>query len=897
MDGESSDYTESSEIRNPILFSALAFGAGMALGFLLTYLLLISPILDWIVGLVNDQQPFLKILLGLVLLLGTLGLGGAAAGAWGGLSLSRFSEATSERRFLWRGAVSFFVAHALLAIPAIVLVAAASFFNHDLDVSWTKLPRLMLLIGILYGLIGGLLFGLLTAGLRRFLWVTLAAVAGFGVGGLFLGLILRAAADWQGGLWRLLAVLAGFFLFGAAGGAALAVVYKRYQDTKYFLPDSKLWRAVRIGLAVFLILVAGFAVYNLLDLATVVRPPLDEQLALPTVSTHWLPAADGVPQTAVSAAAGEVACENNTLLFPEDGQMVAKPEWTPCYEAPLVAADADGILHAVWYTDQVQRVIGDPLSSHYIVESVESDAGWTAPAILAETTGQVTPQLSSDGEQTLYVSWQEGGAARALSMTPYQCDDLPAGSISQAVYEVVRRETFRPADDPVTYCDNRFDRLHFTPNPKAPDQPFQETPHGAFDTVADLVREAEYEVLFVTMQWDAPSDVVSPGDTLTQAVADLYSKVKANPERYPRGMTVRILLGNLPQTAIFSFADQLHNVAIDMKKAGVDRGEDPSIGWKLEVANYLGNLPHAHSKFLVVDGKTAVAAGFNYSYLHLEKDYPSDLALGMTDMGIQMTGPVAQTVMAAYDDLWRNSESITCLVNPPSIPILFSLLCGARPTEVSHVPEVLRFYPAAKESDTSAYALHHTYRHLESDAALMAAIGAAQESIDLFQVNFSLNTPCLVLARVSDLCSSEDFAPPYMIALRDAILENDVQLRVMMEESAMNGIENRAGIRWLENQLQGTGKEGNIDLRFSGNKMHNKAMLIDKEFLSVGSQNFHFSAWGSPSLTEYNMATDDPQAVGEFLTEYEYWWGQAIPVEEIMRQEDFLAGLRSESEE
>jgi cardiolipin synthase len=115
----------------------------------------------------------------------------------------------------------------------------------------------------------------------------------------------------------------------------------------------------------------------------------------------------------------------------------------------------------------------------------------------------------------------------------------------------------------------------------------------------------------------------------------------------------------------------------------------------------------------------------------------------------------------------------------------------------------------------------------------------------------------------------------------------------MMEESAMNGMENRAGIRWLMKQVEGTGKEDNIDLRFSGNKMHNKAMLIDKEFLSVGSQNFHYSAWGSPSLTEYNIATDDPQAVKEFLTEYEYWWDQAISVEDIMDQEDLLAEINS----
>lgn len=133
-----------------------------------------------------------------------------------------------------------------------------------------------------------------------------------------------------------------------------------------------------------------------------------------------------------------------------------------------------------------------------------------------------------------------------------------------------------------------------------------------------------------------------------------------------------------------------------------------------------------------------------------------------------------------------------------------------------------------------------------------------------------------------------------MIALRDVILENDVQVRVMMEESAMNGMENRAGIRWLSKQVEGTGKEDNIDLRFSGNKMHNKAMLIDNNFLSVGSQNFHYSAWGSPSLTEYNIATDDPQAVKEFLAEYEYWWDQAIPVQDIMGQQDILGELNSQ---
>ncbi len=127
---------------------------------------------------------------------------------------------------------------------------------------------------------------------------------------------------------------------------------------------------------------------------------------------------------------------------------------------------------------------------------------------------------------------------------------------------------------------------------------------------------------------------------------------------------MRILLGNLPELAVFSVTNQLFHVLKDLHDSGVDVYRDDEIGWKLEIANYQGLWPHAHSKFLVVDGKTAAAAGFNYSYLHLAKDHPSGQGLGMTDLAIQMTGPIAQSVMAAYDDLWANSDQLDCWAYP-----------------------------------------------------------------------------------------------------------------------------------------------------------------------------------------------------------------------------------------
>ncbi|MFN2134693.1 MAG: phospholipase D-like domain-containing protein [Candidatus Promineifilaceae bacterium] len=871
------------EVQYPLGVSALAFGAGMALGFIIVYFLLSSPLIRAIAALVEDGQPFVKVLFGIFLFLGTIGLGGALAGVMGGHALSRFSDAATEQRFQRRGAISFFVAHAVMALPALAMVGMVSFFNQDIDVSFSKLPMLFGLIGLLYGLLGGLLFGLQTAGLVRTLWVTLASMVGFGLGGLLLGLILRGAADLDPGFWRVLAVAAGFFLFGASGGGLLAFVYKGFQDQRKIFPASNIGNLARALLLVALLVLAVVAVSNLLTLVRINTPDLAEQLVLPTVGTQWLPMDNADVEGAMPASSvAQITCQDGRVFLPEAGGTVSKAEWAPCSADPVVAQASDGNLHAIWYTNQVGRVLNGTTMGHFLMETIQDDEGWSDPAIVAQTAEPVEPQLSSDAAGTLFLSWEENGEPQMLSMTPYSCEGLPAGDISQAVYEAVRQERFRPAGDPITYCDNRFDRLHFTPNPTAPDQPFEDTPLGAFDTVADAVRDAQYEVSFVVMQWDAPSEYDSPGDALARALADLYRKVEANPENYPRGMTVRIMLGNLPEPAVFSFADQLHHVIVDLQEAGVPTN-DEELGWQIQLADYTGSLPHAHSKFLVVDGRTAVAAGFNYSYLHLDDDYPHELAMGMTDMGLQMTGPVAQTVLAAYDDLWSNSERVQCPLNPPSAELLFSIFCRSVPTEVVHVPEVMRFYPVT-ENENAAFSLHHTLAHLESDEALLAAIGAAQQSIDLFEVNFSLNSPCLVLAVVSDLCLQEDFAPVYMLALRDAVLENDVQIRVMMEESAMNGIENRAGIFWLYKQLAAQGKEGNLDLRFSANKMHNKAMLVDREFLSVGSQNFHYSAWGSPSLTEYNLATDDPGAVAEFLTEYEYWWNQAIPVEEVIGQ-------------
>ena len=71
-----------------------------------------------------------------------------------------------------------------------------------------------------------------------------------------------------------------------------------------------------------------------------------------------------------------------------------------------------------------------------------------------------------------------------------------------------------------------------------------------------------------------------------------------------------------------------------------------------------------------------------------------------------------------------------------------------------------------------------------------------------------------------------------------------------------------------------------VEIKWFDGKMHDKAFLVDGEFLVVGSQNFHYSAWGAPSLTEYNISTEDSNAISDFSSEFEFQWDQGTIVDE-----------------
>ncbi len=294
--------------------------------------------------------------------------------------------------------------------------------------------------------------------------------------------------------------------------------------------------------------------------------------------------------------------------------------------------------------------------------------------------------------QPLHSSWQ---TSRFTSAQPNSLN-IPG----QAVLDVVQGGEFHPAGYQSPFCGNQFKSFVYMPEPNPAFSDLPVTPNGGFDLLRGYIQQARYELLISNMQWDPDQDELSPGYQVIEGVADLYKQVHENPSAYPRGLTVRILLGNYPNLSTLQYGDQIWNVIDDLRKAGVEKMEDPEVGWKLEVANFAGSYPHSHTKFIVLDGQELMAAGFNVSWLHYPADHPSGKGDSLVDMGMDVEGPVAQPGMAAFDDQWNGSSQLFCSdLEIGGRTDSWKKNCTWKTGTASHVPEVLKYRPARGKLD------------------------------------------------------------------------------------------------------------------------------------------------------------------------------------------------------
>ena len=890
-----------------LLINGLGYVAGAIFGFLFIYLAGRLGLVDWLFDLVDEQQTILQILAIPILAWILLALGGAITGGIGGWVLANSIGTDRKGKLTAGSSVAFAGSTGILLIIFLLLLSFIALYNNFNAQRIEQYGTLFGLYGLVFGLVTGIFQAFTTVRLRHTWRVILASTMGFALGGVIGGLILR----WVNPLDGLdinpilttivlgIALLLPYFVGGGALGLAYRQIARRVTESGEAVEtaQSPRWQIIVVAVVALLIIVPIVSfVERIADFLTVRPANLQSQIAPITVGVRWSEPST-VPAGSVNfnplASRDEIAVAAGTehkawcspigvIQYQLGSGPVEQIEFPSCSGPPAIAVDLDDLPHIIWYTEEIRDTNGVNNPASLLVESIRQGGEWSEAAIAARTKGPVLATLDKDKDGNLILVWQDAASSSNDLMLAilenYQCSEEDLDPTELAGLEALLSGDTRPPGTKVPYCRNQFDRIIYMPNPRPEYSNEEITPNGGFDQVAALVEDAEYEVLFNVMQYVETTAEPSPGRILIESFGKLYQNLKDNPEEYPRGMTVRILLGNYPVFADFSWGSQIIEVLKDLKWAGIEKMVDPEIGWRVEVANYPGVYPHSHNKMLVVDGKVAGALGFNYNYIHFPKDHPSGMGDDLFDLGMTVSGPVAQDAITHYDDLWWGADQIHC--DDLSLPDgQWEDTCQEIKADSDHVPEVLRTY-LPSDGTTSAFSLYRSEKFNESDDFIEASLAASTESIDMITANFSLDLHCIIHLVAPGFCTLED-SMPYIDAILHAVENNSSHVRVIMENANSYGLENRVTAMVLYPELEKRGLEDRVELRFFDGRNHSKSAMIDDVLLIIGSQNFQYSAWGKGDwLSENMITTSDPEAIAEYKALFEFKWEQAVPVDE-----------------
>ncbi|MBB5361664.1 phospholipase D-like domain-containing protein [Deinococcus humi] len=459
------------------------------------------------------------------------------------------------------------------------------------------------------------------------------------------------------------------------------------------------------------------------------------------------------------------------------------------------------------------------------------------------------------------VAWGSWGQGATLPLflrpvLPAAPANRPACASPTDPLEVALWQVVTANGQPDLSCDNVF--TGFLRTPRGPG-----TPLDAYQITASEVVNARNEVLLANMEWNAGPG--HPGWTFVQAVAELYGRVRADPSAYPHGMTVRVLLGGFPDLLHPDGKRQPLALLDDLLRLGVPL-QDARVGWTLTLLNYR-YFPHSHVKLHIIDGRDLTVAGYNYTDWHLPSSEPG--GHGLHDLGLRMSGPVAQSGVATFDDLWRHSSQLRC----PDAVTRETAAARCRLTPPDPVTHPAAAREAVAAGHARAFMLYRRPGSDEADRAHLALLGATQRQLDLMQADFGPTMNCWGAYLNPQGCGPETW-PVYLTAVLEAI-RRGVHVRLLTVDYGTGAAANRSGVTLLRQELRHLGLQDRFEARYVTFNMHSKALTVDRRMVVVGSMNFHFSSWGQLGLAEAALATADPAAVSEQEASFETVWQTA----------------------
>ena len=141
----------------------------------------------------------------------------------------------------------------------------------------------------------------------------------------------------------------------------------------------------------------------------------------------------------------------------------------------------------------------------------------------------------------------------------------------------------------------------------------------------------------------------------------------------------------------------------------------------------------------------------------------------------------------------------------------------------------------------------------------------------LSQAMFAFPPVCM-LNFLFDLCTIEQ-AMPYVDGLIEAA-KNGAEVRLLLKMTPFLGTEALIAAQIMADELEELELLDNFELRAFPTALHAKTWLIDDKLVIIGSQNFHYTAFGD-GLAEHNLGVLDPQAAEEYKRVFDFYWDEA----------------------